>query len=244
MTFNFHGNYSPEEKKRFEIAQKDDLKKICEYLDTDSEELESIKFEIFDTREGKQEADPHHSISRASARFAEMAIYRFWTPTDDPHFPHEITHIVAHAWGVPYLLETELDTWDGQKIKKKVDMVSTSFMQEGLAIAIDDIVFRRKLMEDGELKYIDDWCREQIDQMPSLKKVINLEGFGSLPNKIVVPFAASISKFLLRKLGVDKYKQMYTRLKETSSLEENVRIIEDYCRLDEQELLEKWKGSL
>lgn len=244
MTFNFHGNYSSEEKKRFEIAQEEDLKKICEYLDTNSGKLENIKFEIFDTRGGKQDSDPHHSISRASARFSEMTVYRFWSPTDDPHFPHETTHLVAHIWAEPYLLETELDTWDGKKIKKTVDMVSTSFMQEGLAIAVDDIVFGRKLVEDGELKYADDWCREQIDQILSVKKVINLNGFGSLPNKIVVPFAASISKFLLKKFGVDKYKQMYTRLKETSSPEENVRIIEECYRLSGQELLERWKESL
>jgi hypothetical protein len=244
MTFNFHGHYSPKEKKQFKIVQVGDLKKVCKFLKTDLRGLENIRFEVFDSREGKQEAGPHHSISRASARFSEMTIYRFWPPTVDPHFPHEITHLVAHTWTEPYLLKTELDTWDNKKIKKVVEMVSTSFMQEGLAIAVDDIVFGRKLMEDGELKCIDDWCKEQMGQMPSLEQTINLDGFGSLPNKIVVPFSASVSKFLLKKYGVDKYKQMYIKLKETISSQENIKIIERVYGLKEQELLDEWRISL
>jgi hypothetical protein len=243
MNFNFRGNYADEYKISFQAAQEIDQQAICQYLDTGL--LSGIRYEIFDTREGKQQADPNHSISRASARFDENAIYRFWEPTEDCHFPHEITHLVAHTWAKPYLLTEELDTADGSKINKTFEMVSTSFMQEGLAIAVDDIVFKRKLKEDGEEKFIDDWCREQIDSIPTgLAQVINLEGFGSIENKVVVPFAASLSKYLLQTYGVEKFKEMYVGLRETSSPEVNVKVIENVYGLSEDWILSSWRESL
>jgi hypothetical protein len=245
MLFNFRGYYSTEDKKRYQQAQEEDLIKICHFLKTNNPKLELIKFEVFSTREGKQNADPHHSISRASARFAEMKLYRFWLPTEDSHFPHEITHLVAHTWAKPYLLEMELDTWDDKVIKKKLEMVSTSFMQEGLAIAVDDIVFKRMLTEEGESKLIDGWCREQNNLMPErLVSVINMDGFDSLPNKVVAPFTASFSKFLLKKFGLEKYKQMYITLKETNRPEENVMMIESVYQQPEKELVNAWKTGL
>ena len=245
MQFNFYGTYSDKDIKLFQDAQDNDIIKICQYLKTNKVLLNEIRFETFDTREGKQEADPNHSISRASARFDEMAIYRFWLSTDDPHFPHEITHLVAHTWAKPYLLTEELDTAYGTKIKRTFKMVSTSFMQEGLAIAVDDIVFNRKLLEDGEHKLIDDWCREQSEKLPiPLKQVINLKGFDSIENKVVVPFTASLSKYLLQTFGVDRYRKMYVLLKETTSPEINVKAIEKVYGLNEQQILSQWKKSV
>lgn len=244
MIFNFYGSYIDKDKKSFEKAQEEDLKKICKYLETDQDLVRGIKFEVFDTREGKQNADPNHSISRASARFKEMTVYRFWVSTDDPHFPHEITHLVVHTWAKPYFLTEELDTWDNKKVKRTTEMVSTSFMQEGLAIAVDDIVFGRKLPEEGEEKFIDDWCKEQLDKMPTLSECINADGFDSLENKVVVPFAASFSKFLLKKYGVKKYKAMYIKLKETSSVRENIQVIENTYQTKEKDLLKQWEKFL
>lgn len=245
INYNFQGQYSEQDKALFESTQKDDLERICDYLKTNISLLDRIKFEIFDTREGKQNADPNHSISRASARFEEMAIYRFWSPDDDPHFPHETTHLVAHTWSEPYSFETELDTWNNKKIKKTIKMVSTSFMQEGLAIAVDDIVFKRKLLEEGDHKFIDAWCIEQLERAPhSLKQVINLQGFGLVENKVVVPFAASFSKFLLNSFGLDKYKKSYVELRETFLPDKNVNIIEKIYGLGEKELLIKWRESI
>lgn len=114
------------------------LKKICQFLKTDSGSVKEINFKIFDSREGKQEADPNHSISRASPRFDEMTIYRVWATEDDLSYPHEITHLIAHTWTKPYIMTEELDTAFRTKITKTFEMVSTSFMQEGLAIAIND----------------------------------------------------------------------------------------------------------
>lgn len=245
MKINFHGTYSEKDIRLFQDAQNSDLLEICRYLKTNINLLNNIQFEIFDTREGKQDADPNHSISRASARFDEMAVYRFWLPTDDPHFPHETTHLVAHTWVKPYLFTEDLDTAYGTKIKKTFEMVSTSFMQEGLAIAVDDLVFSRKLLEDGEHKLIDDWCREQTEKLPiPLKQVINLAGFGSVENKIVIPFTASLSKYLLQSFGVDKYKKMYILIKETNTPEINVEIIEKVYGLKEQQIIDNWKKSI
>lgn len=245
MICNFHGVYTPEDKRRFQLAQEEDLVRISDYLKTDIRKLELAKIEVFDSREGKQNADPHHSISRASARSSQMTIYRFWPPNDDPHFPHETTHLVAYTWTVPYSWKVELDTWDNKKLTKNVELVSTSFMQEGLAIAVDDIVFGRKLLEEGELKFIDDWCRGQKEQMPkSLFGVINFAGFNSLSNKVVVPFDASFSKYLLQIFGVDKYKEMYVALKEINTPEENVKSIEKIYQRQERELFDGWSRSL
>lgn len=242
ITITFHGTYSGENKLRFFTTQEADLKRIYQYLMTDPKVLQGMRHEVFDSREGKQQADPNHSISRASARFQEFTLYRYWIPTDDPSFPHELTHLVAHRWTTPYQWTTILDTADGQQIEKTLDMVSTSFMQEGLAIAIDDIVFGKGLLEEGEVKPIDDWCREQTADMPtSLVSVINMAGFSSMQNKVVVPFSASFSKFLLQVYGVERYKQMYTQLKETNTPEENVGILEHVYGLSEKELLASWE---
>jgi hypothetical protein len=244
MLFNFHGLYTDDDKNRFRLAQEEDKSRICNYLKTDEGKVADIRFEVFDTRESKQATDPHHSISRASARFNENTLYRVWIPNDDPHFPHEITHLIAHTWAKPYVLTEELDTAYNTKIKKTFEMVSTSFMQEGLAIAVDDIVFQRKLLEEGESKYIDDWCREQLAKMPpTLEQVINLDGFGSIENKVVVPFAASVSKYLLQKFGVDRYKRMYIRLMETNSPSENIGIIEEVYQLSGKQILSQWRKS-
>ena len=84
----------------------------------------------------------------------------------------------------------------------------------------------------------------QINCQFFLKQAINLKGFGSIENKVVVPFAASFSKFLLQSFGLDRYKQMYVLLKETDSSEINVRTIEKVYELNEQQLLDMWKKSV
>lgn len=245
MKYSFNGNYSASDEKVFQQAQEEDLRKICKYLETDISIADKISFQVFDSREKKQKADPHHSISRASARFNEMTIYRVWTVEDDPHFPHETTHLVTHTWSRPYIWEAELDTWDDQKITRSLEMVSTSFMQEGLAIAVDDLIFRKPLFENGQKKLIDDWCRHQIENLPqTIQEVMNFEDFADSNNQIVVPFAASLSKFLLKSYGVEKYKTMYVAMRETNSPQDNVDTIEDVYGFTENALLSKWKGQL
>lgn len=245
LTYSFHGIYTQNEIQQFETVQNDDLRKICFYLQTIPSDIAGIQYEVFDTREKKQQADPNHSVSRASARFSEYAVYRMWIPTDDPSFPHELVHLVAHRWAKPYLFETELDTADGRVIKKVIEMVSTSFMQEGLAIAVDEILFVNKLTEKGVSKWVDEFCKDQKNMLPhSLADVINLDGFSSLPNEVVIPFTGSFSKFLIAQYGITKYKLAYCGIKETLTPKENVAILENIYGSREKDLLDTWTKSL
>jgi len=242
LEYEFDGKYSSREKERFKSAQENDFQQICGYLETDRQSVGIVKFAVFATKEGKQKADPYHSISRASAR--GNTVYRVWKPYGDPHFPHETTHVVSKHWDDLYDWEVELDTADGSKITKIHKMISTSFMQEGLAIAVDDISFGRMLTEEGEDRWIDDWCREYIDQIPIISECINFYDFCDFDNKIVVPFAASFSKYLLNRFGIDTYKSMYVQIKETLTPEKNVKIIEKVYGTTEKELMKAWKRSI
>lgn len=243
IKFDFQGEFSQKENGLFTRTQTEDLIKICNYLQVNPKSLGQVKYFIFDSHQGKIDADPNHSVSRAVARYNENAVYRFWDKIEDPSFPHELTHLVAHHLDIPYLLKTEVDQANGEKLTIDVEMVSTSFMQEGLSVAIDDIVFNKKLKEDGEFKFIDDWCREQINQMPeSISSA--MQSFDTLPNKIIIPFTASLSKFFLNKFGLEKYKKVYCGLKETNSIEENIKVIEEVYILDESTILSNWKSSL
>lgn len=244
MNYYFNGSYSKKVQIKFKDTQEQNLVEIAKYLRTSKKSLTNISFEIFDSREGKQKIDPHHSISRASARFKQMTIFRYWEPKDDPSFPHEITHLVAHTWAKPYKWQVDLDTWDDKKISTVIEMVSTSFMQEGLAIAVDEIVFNRKLLENGKLKFPDDWCKRYIKKIPEVTKCINFEGFCSFDNEIIVPFSASLTKYLIQKYGIDKYKNAYISLKETNSADKNVRLLEKIYGVNIKEIRDKWLLNL
>lgn len=248
LTITFHGNYSEEDKTRFEQVQDQSFVKIRQYLQTEPDLLEGVRYEVYDTREAKQQADPNHSISTASARFKEFTVYRFWQPNapipyNDPEFPHELTHLVAHRWGTPYKMTIDLDTADGKKLTQDLELVSTSFMQEGLAIAVDDIVFNRPLFEDGEPKSIDDWCRDQSQAMPRTLTEA-MDKFFDLPNKIIIPFTASFNKFLLTHYGIEKYKEAYTKQKDTAATAENITVLETVYGQDQAALLKQWRSSI
>lgn len=243
IKFDFQGNFSQEEQRLFERVQLDDLEKICNYLQPEHKRCGQINYYIFDTHQAKVDADPNHSISRAVARYNENAIFRFWDKIEDSSFPHELTHLVAHHFTTPYKLHTEVDQANGERLTIDIEMVSTSFMQEGLAIAVDDIVFRKKLKEDGKFKFIDNWCWEQLGEMPeNLKK--GMEGFDTLPNQIIIPFTASFSKFLLVKYGIEKYKKAYIEQKDTQTIEENIKIVEKIYGSNSDEIFNNWKESL
>lgn len=240
--FFFKGKYSENDKQQFIEAQDEDLKKICDYLKTKL--AKNIKFKTYLDIEDKKQDDPFRSVSRASARFSEMTVYRNWKPGENPHFPHEITHLVTHTWNEPYNYPVTLDTFDGKEIQQEIEMLSTSFMQEGLAIAVDDLVFNEKLTEKGETKTIEDWCRENINQLPKLTDVINFDGFNSIDNKIVVPYAAGFSKFLLQEYGLVKYQKMYVSIRETYKPKGNIKIIEKIYQKSTERLQKEFIKSL
>ncbi len=243
--FDFHGEYSFEQQERFINIQEQDMQRLTKYLRTDPMHVAGITYHVYDTREAKHHADPQHSISRASARFDEYAIYRCWIPGEDPSFPHELTHLIAHRWGVPYQFTTTVDMANGASMTKTIGMLSTSFMQEGLALAVDEIFFQKRLHEAGKDRYVDDFCREYKEQMPtSLAQVINFEGFCSLPNEVVVPFTASFSKYLIGHYGIENYKVLYCQIQEVLSPQENIRLIENIYAVSEQELLNGWRETV
>lgn len=247
IDFYFDYDIGSSDQYYFETIQKNDLGDICKYLKVQTSIIPKISYKIFENIDKKRAADPNHSGSRASARSDEMTIYRVWTTSDgeNPSFPHEMTHLVARTWSDPYKWTATLTAPDNSEYQKEIGMVSTSFMQEGLAIAVDDIVFGRKLKEVGEFKLIDDWCREQIDSIMKidLALVINFDGFCSIDNELVVPFSASFSKFLLSKYGLDKYKQMYVGVKEILSPDENIQVIESVYG-GYRDLIDAWLKSI
>jgi hypothetical protein len=120
-------------------------------------------------------------------------------------------------------------------------MVSTSFFQEGLAIAVDEIVFKRKLLEKGKRKYSGEWCKKYINKIPKLIECINFEGFNSFDNEVVVPFSASLSKYLIISSGLGKYKKMYTSIRETFPSDKNINLIEEIYALRIKELQDNWR---
>ena len=65
-----------------------------------------------------------------------------------------------------------------------------------------------------------------------------------MPNKVVVPFDASFSKYLLLTFGVDRYKEKYVALREINTPEENVKSIERIYQRQESELLAEWARSI
>lgn len=247
ILFIFRGVYSPEAQQSFIDAQYADTTEVCEYLGVTREVVpKDLKLFVlvFDTQEKKKVADPFHVGSRASARFNEMELYRVWMQDEDPHFPHELTHLIAHTWGEPYSWVVELkDSETGKEYQRATMMVSTSFFQEGLAIAVDELQFRRS-WRDG--KFADELCREyerEIREIESLEQCINFSDMNMFPDEVIMPFAGSFVKFLIQTFGMEVFRGLYVSVRETDSPWENVSEIERICGISEKELLLQWRES-
>ena len=245
ILFIFRGVYSPEAQQRFIDAQYADTTEVCEFLEvTIKKTLKDLKLFVlvFDTQEKKKVADPFHVGGRASARFNEMELYRVWLQNEDPHFPHELTHLIAHTWGEPYSWVVELkDSETGKKYQRATMMVSTSFFQEGLAIAVDELRFQRP-WRDG--KFADELCREyqeKIDEIQSLAQCVNFSDMNTFPDAMIMPFAGSFVKFLIQTFGMNVFRRIYTSVKETDQPRQNISEIEHACGMDEKELLRGWR---
>jgi hypothetical protein len=251
FVYAFHGAYTGADRVQFQRAQERDVGTICVLLGVNRSALRdtTIRFEVFDERDAKAAADPFHSPSRASARFKEMAIYRVWKPSDDPHFPHELTHLIAHTLGTPYVWTADVETASGAMETHTSELISTSFLQEGLAVAIDDLIFKRTWPpQDPNAKSVDEWCRTGLaagKRFPeSLTSCINFDGFNAWENDVIMPFAASFVKFLMEAHGLAKLKAAYVAVRETMSPQENVRAFERAIGMDEQALLTQWRERL
>lgn len=247
ILFIFRGVYSPEAQQRFIDAQYADTADVCEYLGVTKETAPkdlTLYVLVFDSQEKKKAADPFHVGSRASARFNEMELYRFWLADEDPHFPHEITHLIAHTLGEPYSWVVEITDKEGESRQKATLMVATSFFQEGLAIAVDELVFHRPWREG---KFADDLCREHetdLATLESLEQCVNFSDMGNFSDDIMMPLAGSLVKYMIQACGMDAFRKMYTRVREIDTPWENVSEIERAYGIKNQELLAHWRESI
>lgn len=248
ILFIFRGVYSPEAQQRFIDAHYADAMEVCEFLEVTAKTVpKDLKLFVlvFDSQEKKKVADPFHVGSRASARFNEMELYRVWLQHEDPHFPHELTHLIAHTWGEPYSWVVELkDLKTGKEYQRATMMVSTSFFQEGLAIAVDELRFQRPWREK---RFADELCREQskeIEEIQSLEQCIHFSGMHTFPDEVIMPFAGSFVKFLIQTFGIDLFRNIYISIRETDHSWENISEIENICGMSEKELLRQWRESV
>ena len=244
IAFHFDGIFSDAAKEEFETAQKEDAKLLSAYLGIQRPVF--ITYRVFETRKAKQAEDPLHSVSRASARFDEMTVYRQWTSGEDSHFPHEMTHLLAHTWGEPYKWTVQLPGEDGT-VEREIEMVSTSFFQEGLAVAVDELVFRRPWRMEDIDRFADDWCRyykKDLDSITSISQFLQFKEFDALDQKIAMPLAASFVKFLIVRYGMEKFRRLYTHVRETQLLRESLTIVEAVYDKKETDVLQEWKVSI
>jgi hypothetical protein len=243
--YEYFGDYSEQQTADFAEVQESDLQKILTYLNVETPKVK-YKYKIFPTLIEKQRADPNHSVSHACARVDERAIYRVLGPEmEQLSFPHELVHLVAHDIAPQYKWEVELDTYNGKKYKKTIEFDSTSFLQEGLAILIDELVFGNKLREAGEYHYIDDWVRHNTDKT-DLKPHDILDFYKSCaqPPLFATPICASFCKFLVEKYGMEKFMQVYRASSELNTEKENIRVLEKTYNEDIDFLEDEWKRYL
>jgi hypothetical protein len=122
--------------------------------------------------------------------------------------------------------------------------MSTSFFQEGLALAIDELCFHRPWIEK---KFADDICKEyraDIEVIHSLEKCINFDGMNTFQDAVIVPFAGSFVKFLIQEFGMDAFRKIYIRTQEIMQTWKNIAEIERVCGISEKELLARWHKKI
>jgi hypothetical protein len=220
---HYFGDYTEEEKTSFKLKQEYDLNVICGYLESDFPK-KKISMYVYKTAKAKKEADPNHSVSRASFRSQEFRIYRVWgEEMPDPSFPHETVHAITHTWTTPYQWSLTVDTYDGKEQQISIPMESTSFMQEGLAITVEELAFGRKLREKDELMFPDEYIKKYLQQnvdLPLIKDLVLFDGFCDHDAVIVVPMAASFTKFLIENFKLALFKKFYLVITENMTTEE------------------------
>lgn len=241
ITYIFDSNYKEDEKQKFIYANNKDFDRLNRYF-KDNHDL-SIKYFAFSTRENKYRNDPFHSISRASARWHVNSVYRYWEPSDDPHFPHELVHIFAHQLDKPYTWETEFDTFDGEVFEVDLPMVSTSFLQEGLAVALDDILFHRKIYENGKWEPLEKLVQNINKWDLITASILNFEGFSEVPNNVSIPFAGYLSKYIIKNYSFEQFKRIYISVKEIISVEENAKVFKRILKEDFDSIVEQIKSQ-
>ena len=240
--YEYFGDYDTQQMTSFAEVQESDLQKILAFLSVETPKTKYI-YKIFPTLIEKQQADPNHSVSHACARVEKRAIYRVLGPEMEVlSFPHELVHLVAHDISSHYKWRIELDTFDGGKQETILEMSSTSFLQEGLAILIDELVFGNKLREAGEYRFIDEWVRYNQDKN-DLKPhdLFEIHKSSEQSPLFATPICASFCKFLVEKYGLEKFMVVYKISSELNSEDKNIKIIEDEYQKSIKSLEKKWR---
>jgi hypothetical protein len=219
----FESGYTNDEKATFLAQQVNDYMVVCGFLQTLPQD-KPIKMYVYLTREAKSQNDPLHTVSRASYRSLTHSIYRVWDRSkDSASFPHEIVHAVTQFWGKPYPFSFINDTADGKEIRLTVPCVSLSFLEEGIAIAADELAFYRKLREGEEMLWPDEYVQRMLVNgvpIPPLASMLKFDDFCAHDNVVAVPMAASWTKYLLTQMTMDKYKELYVSMRENMSIPE------------------------
>lgn len=219
----FEPGYTNDEKASFQAQQVNDYMVVSSFLHTLPQD-KPIKMYVYLTREAKSQNDPLHTISRASYRSLTHSIYRVWDRSkDSASFPHEIVHAVTQHWGKPYPFSFICDTADGKEIRLTVPCVSLSFLEEGIAIATDELAFYRKLREGEEMLWPDEYVQRMIVggvPIPPLTSMLKFDDFCAHDNVVAVPMAASWTKYLLTQMTMEQYRELFVSMRENMSISE------------------------
>ena len=243
--YYFYGEFGKKEITDFVDTQERDLEKILGFLNVDDLRAR-FSYKVYPDLEKKREADPYHSGSYACARVGEKTIYRvLGEDMQNPSFPHEIVHLVMHEISPTYNWEVELDTFDGKKQKEVIPMDSISYLQEGMALLIDEIVFENKLREAGEYRYLDEWVHHNEGKHNiKTKNQIDFYEFCAQNPLYGTPMCGSFCMYLVKKYGLDKFMELYKKTSELFKKEKNILIIESNYGKTLNELESEWLKSI
>lgn len=222
--FQFFGA-SPDEEtiQEFIATQEADVATVRQFLGVDND-VGPYQFLLYPTLADKQAADPHHSTSRASARAGEQSIYRVFGPEmPEPSFPHELVHLVMHDNSPTYLWEVQLDNPDGSSHYEAVQMDSISFLQEGLAVTVDELAFGNKLYEAGEYRFADEWVRHNANEHTiAVSDILHFDGLSEQNPVYATPVSASFCKYLITTYGMPLFLDLYRSCHENDTLEQTI----------------------
>jgi hypothetical protein len=243
--YEFYGHYRKDHVSDFVNTQEDDIAKISNFLGLKKVHAR-FKYKVYPTIGEKRKADPYHSGSYACARFGEKTIYRvLGDGMPNLSFPHEIVHLVMHQISPTYYWEVELDTFDGKKKKKVIAMDSTSYLQEGIALLIDELVFNNKLREAGEYRFLDEWVHYNKGKHDiHIKDQIDFYEFCACNPIHGTPMCGSFCMYLVKKYGLSKFLELYKGSSELLKKEKNILLIESAYGKSLDKLEKEWLKSI
>lgn len=246
FTYRFFGIPPDEETiQEFIATQEADLAAVRTFLGV-SADADAYHYQVYPTLEAKRMADPHHSPSRASTRANERTIYRVLGPEmPELSFPHELVHLVMHDNSPTYLWEVKLDNPDGSSHYEAIQMDSISFLQEGLAVTVDELAFRNMLCEAGEYRFADEWVRQNASEHSiAVPDILQFEALSEQNPVYAMPICASFCKYLITTYGMPLFLDLYRSCHESDLHEQTVTEFRNNYGKDLTTLEIEWQQSL